>query len=183
MANGRLIFISGGVRSGKSAYAEQLVVASGAVRNVYLASGQAHDAEMRARIRRHQDDRSGQGWTTVEQPTDLKKVLPKLCSGDAVLWDCVTAWLANELYEGWEQGTPCAKKPGCMEQKWLELQEAVIELQHQAQLLVIVSNEVLDDFVRDEMYQRWLGKIHLWLVARADQAFELENGAAYRRKG
>ncbi len=182
MARGQLIFVSGGVRSGKSAYAEKLVAASGAVRNVYLATGQAHDAEMKARIRQHQDDRAGQGWTLVEQPVDMEMALPKIHRGDAVLWDCVTTWLANELYDGWEQGLPCAEQPGCMEQKWLQVQVTIEEMQQQAQLLVIVSNEVLDDFVRDETYQRWLGKIHLWLVARAEQAFEMENGAAYRRK-
>ncbi|TWT03493.1 bifunctional adenosylcobinamide kinase/adenosylcobinamide-phosphate guanylyltransferase [Planomicrobium sp. CPCC 101079] len=182
MARGQMIFVSGGVRSGKSAYAEQLLMTAGAARCLYLASGQAHDAEMEARIRQHQHDRSGQGWTTIEQPMNMEQVLPEIRSGDAVLWDCVTTWLANELYEGWERNSPCAEEPGCMEQKWLELQETLAEILNQAQLLVVVSNEVLDDFIRDETYQRWLGKIHQWLVIEADRAFEMENGAVYRRK-
>ncbi|TWT27618.1 bifunctional adenosylcobinamide kinase/adenosylcobinamide-phosphate guanylyltransferase [Planomicrobium sp. CPCC 101110] len=182
MARGQLIFISGGVRSGKSAYAEQLVLASGALRHVYLASGLAYDEEMEVRIGQHQDDRAGQGWTTIEQPGDMAKVLAHIRGGDAVLWDCVTTWLANELYEGWEQGSPCAEQSGCMERKWRELQGTLTGMQSQVRLLVVVSNEVLDDFIRDETYQMWLGKIHRWLAAEADQAFEMENGAAYRRK-
>ncbi|MDN7241825.1 bifunctional adenosylcobinamide kinase/adenosylcobinamide-phosphate guanylyltransferase [Planococcus sp. N028] len=182
MAIGSIIFISGGVRSGKSAYAEQLVMSAGAVRAVYLASGQAHDSEMAERIMRHQEDRSGHGWIAIEQPVDMEKALPKIHSGDAILWDCVTTWLANELYEGWERGIPCAERPGCMEAKWLELQATINAMRNQAQLLVIVSNEVMDDFVRDETYQRWLGKIHKWFAGEAEQAIEMENGIAYRRK-
>lgn len=182
MAKGRMIFISGGVRSGKSAFAEQLVISKRKERAVYLASGQVYDEEMAARIKRHQQDRSGFGWTTIEQPLHMEKALPKIQRGDVVLWDCVTTWLANELYEGWEQATPCAEQAGCMEQKWSRMQDTLCKLRSQAELLVVVSNELMDDVVRDEMYQKWLGTIQRWLVAEADEAFEMENGIAFRKK-
>jgi adenosylcobinamide kinase/adenosylcobinamide-phosphate guanylyltransferase len=182
MAAGQLIFVSGGVRSGKSAWAEQFIRETDAKRKVYLASGQAYDAEMKDRIWRHRQDRKDHGWTTIEQPGQLEKAISQIAAGDAVLWDCVTTWLANELYEGWEQGNPCVQREGCMEQKWSRLQETMGHIQNRAELLVIVSNEVLDDFIRDRNYQQWIGHIHVWLAARADQAYEVENGAAYRRK-
>ncbi|MGI2327769.1 bifunctional adenosylcobinamide kinase/adenosylcobinamide-phosphate guanylyltransferase [Planococcus sp. YIM B11945] len=182
MAKGALIFISGGVRSGKSAYAEQIVLASGAARRIYLASGRAEDAEMKARILRHQQDRSGHSWKTIDQPVNMAAAVGEIQSGDAILWDCATTWLANELYEGWEQNNPCIARHGCMEQKWLDLQGTLAAMLQQAHLLVVVSNEVLDDFVRDEAYQKWLGTIHRWLAAEAGQAIEMENGIAYRRK-
>ncbi|MFD1861838.1 bifunctional adenosylcobinamide kinase/adenosylcobinamide-phosphate guanylyltransferase [Planococcus chinensis] len=182
MAGSTLIFVSGGVRSGKSAWAEKKVLDAEAARSIYLASGRAYDAEMKARIERHRMDRLGRGWTTIEQPLHLEDALAKLQPGDAVLWDCVTTWLANELYEGWENGMPCAEQPGCMEKKWARLQETLIGIQEIAAVLVIVSNEVLDDFIRDRTYQFWLGKIHLWLVAQAKEAYEMENGFAYKRK-
>lgn len=182
MARSTMIFVSGGVRSGKSAWAEKKVLNAKAARNVYLASGRAYDAEMKARIERHREDRLGQGWTTIEQPWHLEDAVAKLEPGDAVLWDCVTTWLANELYEGWEEGMPCAEQSGCMERKWTELQETLKKIQAIAEVLVIVSNEVLDDFVRDRTYQFWLGRIHLWLVAEAGEAYEVENGFAYKRK-
>lgn len=182
MANGQLIFVSGGVRSGKSAWAESLIRQTASERKIYLASGQAHDPEMKQRIGRHREDRKEHGWVTIEQPLKLEKVLPEVKKGDAVLWDCVTTWLANELYEGWEQGDICADRPGCMEQKWEILKKAIVEMQSRAEILVIVSNEVLDDFIRDRTYQRWLGRIHIWLAAQADLAFEMENGLAQRRK-
>jgi adenosylcobinamide kinase/adenosylcobinamide-phosphate guanylyltransferase len=177
-----MIFVSGGVRSGKSAWAEKMVRDAKARRNVYLASGRAFDDEMKVRIERHRQDRIGHGWTTIEQPLHLEKALPELQRGDAVLWDCVTTWLANELYEGWENGMPCAEEPGCMEKKWAALQETLKGIQEVSEVLVIVSNEVLDDFIRDRTYQRWLGRIHLWLVAESAAAYEIENGCAYKRK-
>ncbi|UJF26296.1 bifunctional adenosylcobinamide kinase/adenosylcobinamide-phosphate guanylyltransferase [Planococcus sp. 107-1] len=182
MANGQLIFVSGGVRSGKSAWAERRIQGSAGTRKVYLASGQAHDPEMVQRIHRHQEDRKEQDWITIEQPLHLEKALPFIEDGDAVLWDCATTWLANELYEGWEKGASCAGQPGCMEQKWANLKNTIHSLQCRTKLLVIVSNEVLDDFVRDDTYQRWLGRIHIWIAAQADEAYEMENGMAQKRK-
>lgn len=182
MARGQLIFISGGVRSGKSAYAESVVRAFGSSRKVYIASGQAHDEEMKKRIERHRTDRQQDGWHTIEQAYRMENVLEKLQPKDLVLWDCVTTWLANELYEGWETGNMCAGQPGCMEEKWKRLQGTILALLDTVDLLTVVSNEVLDDFVRDELYQSWLGRIHIWLVQQADQAIEMENSLAFRRK-
>lgn len=182
MAGGKLIFVSGGVRSGKSAWAEKQVCNAQATRRIYMASGKATDSEMKARIERHRLDRSGNGWITIEQPLHMEQVLPKLQKGDAVLWDCVTTWLANELYEGWEQAAPCAEQANCMERKWTELQETLKSIRSVSSELVVVSNEVLDDLVRDRTYQYWIGRIHLWLVAEAAEAYEMENGFAYRRK-
>ena len=74
MVRGKLTFISGGVRSGKSAYAEKLLVdeaEKNGGRLVYIASGIATDSEMQARIERHQTDRAAHNWTTIEQPVEL----------------------------------------------------------------------------------------------------------------
>lgn len=182
MARGELIFISGGVRSGKSAYAETIVRTFGTTRKVYMASGQAYDEEMKDRIERHRDDRLQDNWFTIEQAHKMEKAIEKLQPHDLVLWDCVTTWLANELYEGWETGHMCVDKAGCMEAKWTRLQETIDHMLNTVDLLTVVSNEVLDDFVRDERYQAWLGKIHIWLVEKADKAIEMENGLAFRRK-
>lgn len=182
MARAKLIFISGGVRSGKSSYAESVVQDSCAGRKVYIASGRASDVEMHERIERHREDRKRDGWHTIEQPVQMESVLPHIRKGDAVLWDCVTTWLANELYEGWERNEMCSEIQGCMEQKWIHLQGTLLELLEQAEFVAVVSNEVLDDFVRDDLYMSWLGRIHLWLVKEADGAYEMENGMAFRRK-
>lgn len=183
MVCGKLTFISGGVRSGKSAYAEKLLVAEGEKnggRLVYIASGTTIDSEMRARIQQHQKDRAAYNWTTIEQPTHLEEVLLLIQQGDLVLWDCLTTWLANELYAGWETGTPCIKQPNCMERKEEKLHNTIEALLEKASQLVIVSNEVLDDLPPiegdTEAYRKWLGEIHRKIVRRAHTAIEMVFG-------
>lgn len=179
MVRGKLVFISGGVRSGKSRYAEQLLT-NGQGRLLYIASGQATDEEMRKRIHQHQQDRATFHWETIEQPTNLEKALPFIKDGDCVLWDCMTTWLANELYEGWEEGMPCIERPNCMEVKVERLSETIDEITKRTNTFIIVSNEVLYDLpsISDETetYRKWLGKIHQFVVKKATVAIEMESG-------
>jgi adenosylcobinamide kinase/adenosylcobinamide-phosphate guanylyltransferase len=85
-----LIFVSGGVRSGKSAYAQQraLELSPGPV---YIATAKIWDDDFQERVKRHQDDR-GPEWTTFELYRDLH-LLP--LEGRTVVIDCVTLWLTN----------------------------------------------------------------------------------------
>jgi adenosylcobinamide kinase/adenosylcobinamide-phosphate guanylyltransferase len=87
--------VVGGARSGKSAFAEQLIVASGRPRR-YIATAEAWDDEMRARIAQHRRDRGG-NWVTVEAPLDLPAALASAQADEAVLIDCATLWLTNHL--------------------------------------------------------------------------------------
>ena len=90
-----LTLVVGGARSGKSAFAERLVVASARPRR-YIATAQAWDDEMRARIAQHQQDR-GTDWVTVEAPLDLPAALASARADEVVLIDCATLWLTNHL--------------------------------------------------------------------------------------
>ena len=86
--------VIGGARSGKSRYAEQLLAAHDGTR-IYIATAEAGDAEMAARIAAHQA-RRGAGWRTIEQPLDLVTALETHCRpAGAVLVDCLTLWLSN----------------------------------------------------------------------------------------
>lgn len=90
--------VLGGARSGKSAFAERLVLARAAGRRpVYLATAEAWDDEMRARIAQHRAARDGQGWITQEAPRDLAAALARLDPHCPVLVDCLTLWLSNHL--------------------------------------------------------------------------------------
>ena len=91
--------VLGGARSGKSAHAEALIEAS-LTPPVYIATAEAGDAEMAARIARHRE-RRGEAWRTVEEPMDLVGALGREASPDtAVLVDCLTLWLSNLLQAG-----------------------------------------------------------------------------------
>lgn len=86
--------VLGGARSGKSRFAEDLVVRSGLAR-VYIATGTAFDSEMEKRIAAHRTQR-GTGWRTVEEQTDLAGVLAREANpGSVLLVDCLTLWLNN----------------------------------------------------------------------------------------
>lgn len=95
----RLALILGGARSGKSRYGEGLVRAQPGVPH-YLATAEARDAEMAARIAAHRAERSGQGWITAEAPLDLAAALAAVPAGAPVLVDCLTLWLTNQLLAG-----------------------------------------------------------------------------------
>ena len=87
--------VLGGARSGKSALAERLTLSAGA-HPLYIATAEARDDEMRARIADHRTRRDGQGWETREAPLDLAPVLAA-DPGRPALVDCLTLWLTNHL--------------------------------------------------------------------------------------
>ena len=85
--------VLGGVRSGKSRHAEQLLTGGNPAPWIYIATAQALDDEMRTRIAEHRL-RRGAGWRTVEAPIDLTGALLAE-SDEPVLVDCLTLWLTN----------------------------------------------------------------------------------------
>lgn len=91
--------ILGGARSGKSRHAQDLAERSGLAVTV-IATGEARDAEMAARIARHRAERPAH-WRTVEQPIQLAKALQVAAgAGQCLLADCLTLWLMNLLEAG-----------------------------------------------------------------------------------
>ncbi len=98
--------VLGGMRSGKSEYAEQLIECRGG--GVYLATATAGDAEMTARIERHQARRTGR-WQTVEAPLELTDAVGRATVGGVpVLVDCLTLWLSNLMAAGRDPVTDTA---------------------------------------------------------------------------
>ncbi len=89
-----LTFVLGGARSGKSTFAENLVLKSG-LKPVYIATGRARDDEMENRIELHQE-RRGDKWKTVEEPLALADALAhEAIPGRMLLVDCLTLWITN----------------------------------------------------------------------------------------
>jgi adenosylcobinamide kinase/adenosylcobinamide-phosphate guanylyltransferase len=92
------LFILGGARSGKSRLA--LAGLSPRARVAFVATAQARDADMAARIARHQAERPA-GWHTVEAPMDLVPRLDEAVrAADVVVVDCLTLWVANRMLRG-----------------------------------------------------------------------------------
>jgi adenosylcobinamide kinase / adenosylcobinamide-phosphate guanylyltransferase len=99
MSDSKLVLIGGGARSGKSAYAVQRALVLGPAR-VFVATAEAFDDEMRARIAAHVAERENR-FTTIEAPRDLERALELIHARaqpiDVVLIDCLTLWLSNLL--------------------------------------------------------------------------------------
>ena len=92
----RRILVLGGARSGKSRTAQQLAESASSQRT-YIATAQAYDDEMQARIAQHQSERD-QSWQTVDAPLELAHaIMDQTGPGKAVLVDCLTLWLSNLL--------------------------------------------------------------------------------------
>jgi adenosylcobinamide kinase/adenosylcobinamide-phosphate guanylyltransferase len=95
MAENRVILVGGGVRSGKSAFAVGLGERLGE-RRAFIATAQAFDDEMRARIQRHREERKDR-FVALEEPRDLPARLASLSGFDVVVVDCLTLWITNLL--------------------------------------------------------------------------------------
>ncbi|MCR4766275.1 MAG: bifunctional adenosylcobinamide kinase/adenosylcobinamide-phosphate guanylyltransferase [Bacteroidaceae bacterium] len=90
----KIILITGGARSGKSSYAEQLAL-SLSPNPVYLATARVWDDEFRQRVQKHQD-RRGPEWTNIEEEKALSK---HNLTGRVVLIDCITMWCNNFFFD------------------------------------------------------------------------------------
>jgi adenosylcobinamide kinase / adenosylcobinamide-phosphate guanylyltransferase len=94
--NPHLTFILGGARSGKSAYAESLVMAHPGPW-FYIATAQAFDDEMRERIATHQARRGGD-WRTIEAPQLLPEAICAAPADKPLIVDCLAIWLSNRMF-------------------------------------------------------------------------------------
>ena len=90
-----ITLITGGARSGKSAYALKLAAERAGARRVYIATGEASDEEMAARIARHKAERPTD-FATIEEPVKLTSALQDLSGrAEVVVIDSLTLWVAN----------------------------------------------------------------------------------------
>lgn len=102
-----LTFLTGGARSGKSSIAVRRAGRTGAP-VVFVATGEAGDAEMADRIARHRAERPAD-WTTVEAPTELVPAVADLPPGAAVVVDCLSLWVSNLMGAGVDEAGTLAR--------------------------------------------------------------------------
>lgn len=163
--------VLGGAASGKSDFAEQLVLGAGKP-PVYLATALAQDAEMRAKIDRH-IARRGDGWTTIEAPQEADLALTGMGGGHICLLDCATMWLNNLMMVD----APLAESQA-------RLLDAIRSC---AADLVIVSNEVGQGIVPDNALARRFreaqGRLNIALAAQADTVVQVVAGLPIVLKG
>lgn len=164
-----IIYISGGARSGKSRYAQNLAE-SLSPHPIYLATAQALDSEMQQRIVRHQQDRDA-SWQNVEEPLDLAGALRRHDGeGRVILIDCLTLWLSNLMFAN-QDITQC-RTALC----------ALLPTLHST--LIFVSNEIGMGIVPDNALSRSFrdeaGRLNQDIAALSHQAYFMVSGLPLR---
>ena len=184
----RLTLVLGGVRSGKSAFAEELVreLDSESSRPTrYLATGQVTDAEMAERIRRHRERRPAH-WLTIEEPlepaTALANALTIPNSPGAILLDSLDVWVANLLLAH-ENDAPAAVESLAL----AELERLLDACRQGDTNSVLVSSEVglspVPPNVLGRRFQDLLGTVNQRAAAAADAVYLVVAGIPLQIKG
>ncbi|HEY7179186.1 MAG TPA: bifunctional adenosylcobinamide kinase/adenosylcobinamide-phosphate guanylyltransferase [Gaiella sp.] len=109
-----LVVLLGGARSGKSALALELASAAGAA-VMFVATAEALDDEMSARIATHRAERPGD-WATVEEPLELEGALDTVDPAATCVVDCLTLWVSNLLLRGDDVRVVAARGAACAAQ-------------------------------------------------------------------
>ena len=169
---GQLTLVLGGIRSGKSAFAEGLAEKLG-LPTIYLATGQVTDDDMAQRIRQHQERRPPT-WTTLEEPLQLAPALSAALKAatapTAVMLDSVDTWVSNLLLKYETETTPN------LTSRTIEQVDQLLEvLSRNSAPTVMVSSEVGQSLVATTQlgrrFQDLLGLANQRLAAAATRVY------------
>lgn len=185
-AGPQVLLITGGARSGKSRFAEQLAVQSGRA-VAFIATATAHDDDMRARIARHQAERP-RSWLTIEESYDLAKAVRQAAeSADILILDCITLWLSNwltvQMAASSDEISPAASahySEECLHA--IDACLAAFLTLDASKRLLVVTNEVglgiVPAYALGRLYRDMLGRVNQRLAAAATHVYLLVAGIA-----
>ena len=168
----KIILITGGQRSGKSRYAEDMAL-SLAEKPVYVATAHVWDEEFRERVRRHQE-RRGPQWTNIEEEKYLSR---HPVAGRVVLVDCLTLWCTNFFFD-LESQVDAALTAAREEFDRFTAQDATF---------LFVTNEIGMGGTSDNEIQRKFTDLQGWMnqyaASRADEVILMVSGIPVKIKG
>ena len=166
-----IIFITGGERSGKSSFAQQMAEKLSDA-PVYLATARVWDQDFAKRIERHKNDR-GERWTTLEEEKELSR---HNLAGKVVVLDCITLWLTNLF----------ADRKFNFETTLAEAQEEWDRFTRQDFTLIVVSNEIgMSLHAQTEPGRKFVelqGKINQYIAGKASEAYLMVSGISVKIK-
>ncbi len=172
---GKLTFLIGGARSGKSSHAQKLAEQSG-VSVTFIATAQALDDEMSTRIQKHQQERPA-SWATLEIPFDIASKLDSLQT-EVVILDCATLLVSNLMMKFIENDLVDEKKS--MQAVRVEIEELLSHIRQHKQNWIIISNEVglglVPPYQMGRVYRDLLGWVNQQLAREADEVFWMVAG-------
>lgn len=169
----KIILITGGQRSGKSAKAEELALQL-SEHPVYMATAHIWDEEFRERVRRHQQ-RRGPEWTNIEEERWLSR---HDVSGRVVLVDCLTLWATNFFFND--------KQEVSVDEALAALKTEFDKFTAQEATFIFVTNEIgmggtpVSDVQRH--FTDLLGSLNQYVAARADEVLLMVSGIVMKVK-
>ncbi len=170
----KIILITGGQRSGKSAYAERLALRLSPT-PTYLATARVLDDDMQQRVNLHKA-RRGPNWTNIEEPMLLSR---HDLNNRVVLIDCVTLWATNFLFH-FQETTPDDPHNSLANKTFLALAKEFESLSQQDATLIFVTNEIGLGGTSNNALQRLFtdvqGLINQYIAQRAEQVVLLVSG-------
>ena len=170
-----LILVTGGSGSGKSAFAESVVMGLKTRPNLYIATMYPFDDECHRRIARHRLMRRDKGFETLECYTGLKDA--KIPSSGTTLLECMSNLTANEMYQEKGSGDHCVE----------EILAGIRHVKEQCRNLIIVTNEIFSDGMdydeETRRYQKYLGEINVRMASMADLVAEVVYSIPLIHKG
>jgi len=172
------ILITGGARSGKSRFAQQLAAEAGG-RVLFIATAEAKDEDMRLRIEAHRESRPA-GWKTLEAPLEISGIISQHArEAEIVVIDCITMLVANILLQS-RGDTPAE------ELALKEIQAIVDQMDKLEATFIMVTNEVGLGVVPDNelgrRYRDYLGRANQILTQHADEVYLMVAGIPMRLK-
>lgn len=182
----RCILILGGARSGKSRFAQKLAAELGK-RVLYVATGEAHDEEMRRRIDEHRRNRPP-NWRTLEVPVNVgRRILEEIGNAQVVVLECLTLLVSNVIGESTAESDPEAVDVPLLEERLdLELRELMGAVNTARAYSIVVSNEVGLGLVPanrlGRLYRDLLGKANQTFAERADEVYLMVAGLPLQLK-
>ncbi|MCJ7668337.1 MAG: bifunctional adenosylcobinamide kinase/adenosylcobinamide-phosphate guanylyltransferase [Anaerolineae bacterium] len=182
----RCILILGGARSGKSRFAQKLAAELGK-RVLYVATGEAHDEEMRQRIDEHRRNRPP-NWRTLEVPVNVgRRILEEIGNAQVVVLECLTLLVSNVIGESTAESDPEAVDVPLLEERLdLELRELMGAVNTARAYSIVVSNEVGLGLVPanrlGRLYRDLLGKANQAFAERADEVYLMVAGLPLQLK-
>ncbi|WP_394522422.1 bifunctional adenosylcobinamide kinase/adenosylcobinamide-phosphate guanylyltransferase [Lacrimispora sp. JR3] len=176
--------VIGGSGSGKSEYAEGLILSRGKGKRIYIATMKPWDEECEMRILRHRQMRADKEFDTVECYRNLKHLdFQDHGAFSDVLLECMSNLVSNELFGLGEKGEKLLSPKETVD----EVMAGVIRLKEQAENIIIVTNEVFSDgdhYSRQtNQYREVLGKINRQVACIADEVIEVTAGIPIFLKG
>ena len=168
----RIILITGGERSGKSTFAEDLALKM-SPNPIYMATAHPWDDEFCERIQRHQE-RRGEQWTNIEEERFLSN---HNVEGRVVLIDCLTLWATNYFF---------ANEGKNVEQVLGELKDELARFTGQDATFIFVTNEIgMGGFSANAVQLRFtdlMGWLNQHVASLADEVMLMVSGIAMRIK-